>query len=111
VVGYTSQELYGPSSRPGSGLLNEEKGSINTLGQLYLLGTWDRFSARVYRQDLDLPYVNRHDSRMIPKTFEAYVVKGKPIEGLTVGAAHISQIKDWDESGFTSMAEHAGVKG
>jgi hypothetical protein len=89
-------------------LLTSGAGDINTLGELYLSGTVDEYSARLYRQSFSLPYLNKQDSRMVPNTHEAYVIQydGKQLDSI---AGHVTKIKKRDEQGFTSMAEAAGA--
>ncbi len=64
----------------------------------------------LYRQDFNLPYLNRLDIRMIPNTHEGYVVKhlGEDFEFV---AGHIAKFKRRDSDRFVPMGEAAGVPG
>jgi hypothetical protein len=57
-----------------------------------------------------MPYINRQDSRMIPNTHEAYVVR-YPGETFQWTAGHITKMKQRDSEEFVPMGEVAGVEG
>jgi len=64
----------------------------------------------LYRQTLDLPYINKKDSRMIPITHEAYLAgSGRSGPGFFVG--HIREIKKTDAQIFVPMSVAAGAIG
>ena len=68
---YGSYGVYAPDDRGGSRLLGPDQENLSVLGQAYLeLGTREKLATRLYRQTLDLPYLNKRDSRMIPNTHE-----------------------------------------
>ena len=74
---------------------------------------WARFrlgdhAALLYRQTLDLPYVNRQDSRMVPNTFEGYTLRGSR-DAIAYVAGYLSDIKLRDSDRFVPMSEAAGV--
>mgnify|MGYP001194131204 CR=1 FL=1 len=111
LTGYTSQALAGDSDRGGTGLVRDDQSGYWAFGEAYVeakLG--DAFATRLFRQEMDLPYLNRNDSRMTPKSFESYVFWWKPEESLTLAAGHVAKMRDRTESTFISMAEAAGVE-
>ncbi len=77
VEGFGSQKLYGPESRDGTLLLLPGQESYAALGRAYGELKYAKYSATLYRQYIDTPYVNQQDNRMTPNTFEAYRVTGK----------------------------------
>jgi outer membrane porin, OprD family len=115
AVGYTSQPLYAPEDRGGTDLLHgtagSPQGSILVLGQAYAQLRYQEYALLTgYRQLVDEGYLNPHDSRMVPKTFEGVTVKGTigPI-GYDVG--YLTAIKLRQDNKFHNMAETAGVSG
>ena len=66
---------------------------------------------RVGRQTLDLPYLGKHDLRMIPNTFEAVGIGNKPGDGFAYMAGYVDAIKYKDSDEFIPMSEAAGAKG
>lgn len=108
---YLSYGLHAPDGEGGTGLLGPNQEDLSVLGQAYLqLGDPNRIAARLYRQTMDLPYVNKDDSRMIPKTHEAYVL-GSEGTGRDFIVGHISQIKLKDSEKFIPMSVAAGALG
>ena len=108
---YGSYGLYAPEDRGGSGLLGPDQESLGVLGQAYLeIGTLEKLGVRIYRQTLELPYLNRRDSRMIPNTHEAYMI-GRSGTGRDFGIGHVTKIKRRDSERFVPMSEAAGAPG
>ncbi len=108
---YLSYGLYAPEDRDGTGLLGPGQENLSVLGQAYLqLGDLDRFGVRLYRQTLNLPYVNKRDGLMIPYTFENYVM-GRRGTGRDFLIGHATRVKKRDEEAFIPMSEAAGAAG
>ena len=113
---FTSQKLIGKKSRDGTLLLRERQRSYTVVGESY--ARLERFGlqATFYRQELDLPYVNKRDGRMTPNTYEAYTLRGiyEDVFGLDrvqFIAGHITDMKERNSDRFKSMSEIAGVDG
>ena len=114
---YTSGKLYGPDTRDGTKLLLPGQKSFAVIGQAYgRIRLVPGHNLILYRQKLDLPYLNTYDSRMAPITFEAYTLEG--FFGKEDGApylhyigGYVSQIKERDANRFVNMAKAAGVNG
>ena len=66
------------------------------------------YTATLYRQYIDTPYVNQQDNRMTPNTFEAYRITGK-YDWVQFAAAYIATIKPRNDNDFISMSEQAGA--
>jgi len=108
AVFYTSQKLVGRKSRDGTRLLRPEQQSFSVLGQSYARLKFRDHRLTLYRQDLNLPYVNRRDNRMAPNTFEGYTLMGSFSE-LEYTAGYLTRMKRRDDDDFISMSEAAGV--
>jgi hypothetical protein len=113
---YRSDKISGDSDEGGTGLLAPGQKSYDVLGEAYVALRHDEHKLTLYRQIIDLPYLNKNDSRMIPNTFEAYMLRGMVREQPLVGnveyaAGYVDQIKPRIEDSFISMAEAAGVRG
>ena len=108
-VGYTSQKLYGPEDRDGTLLLKPGQEGFSVLGQAYLRARIaEGINLRLYRQSLELPYINKDDSRMVPNTFEAYTLDGKSIHNIDFIVSHVTKMKTRSSSEFRYMSEVAG---
>jgi hypothetical protein len=113
---YTSQRIVGKKSRGGTGLLRPVQESYTVAGQGYAELRFAEGDHRVtaYRQVVDLPYVNKADTRMTPSTFEAYLARGVFRELPWLGdvnyvAGWIPKIRRRDQDEFQSMSQVAGA--
>jgi hypothetical protein len=108
VEGFGSQKLYGPQDRDGTLLLLPGQESYLALGRAYGEVKYDAYTAILYRQYIDTPYVNQQDNRMTPNTFEAYRINGK-YDWVQFAAAYVAAIKPRNDNEFISMSEQAGA--
>ena len=107
---HTSQKLYGPDDKDGTLLLKSGQDSFTVLGESYITARLgEQAMLRLYRQDLNLPYINRQDNRMVPKTFEAYLLFDMDDPRFNYVGGHVRQLKRRNETGFISMSEAAGA--
>ncbi len=109
---YTTQKAYGPNDKDGTLLLKEGQEGFTVLGEANLeLKLSEDISAALYRQSLNLPYLNRNDSRMVPNTFEAYTLVKRPVEHWAFLISQVRQIKLRNRDDFISMSEAGGIDG
>ena len=77
ATAYTSQRLYGPEDKDGTGLLQAGQQGYSVLGEAY---AQFRFTDTVFfdvgRKRFNSPYVNPNDSRMTPNSFEMAMLQG-----------------------------------
>ena len=117
-MGYTSQPVYGPEDRDGSGLLQPGQGGYTVLGQAYAeVKFTDRIFGAVGLKEYNTPYVNKNDTRMTPNTFEGASFYGTAggteggkdgIPAWRFGAAYLSKIKEDTAEDFVWMSHDAG---
>ena len=105
---YTSQKIWGPQDKGGTGLLKETQNSFTVLGEAYAELKFDDFEVTAFRREMDLPYINKEDIRQVPITHESYMI-GRRGTGRDFAIGHVTQIKKRDEDSFISMSEAAGV--
>jgi len=108
IEGFGSQRLYGPKDRDGTLLLLPGQESYLALGRAYGEVKYDAYTATLYRQYIDTPYVNQQDNRMTPNTFEAYRINGK-YDWVQFAVAYVAAIKPRNDNEFISMSEQAGA--
>jgi len=107
---FTSQKLYGPIDRDGTGLLRPRQRSYTVLGEAFVqLRAFDH-ALTGYRQRLNLPYLNGNDGRMTPNTFEG-VTLSHGGERLAYTAGHLLRMKRRNDDQFRSFSRVAGVPG
>jgi hypothetical protein len=112
---FTSQKLIGKQDRDGTMLLRPRQRSYTVLGEAYATIRYRDHAIILYRHEIDLPYVNRDDSRMTPNTFEGYKARGSfsLLDNGVVeyGAGYLDKIKLRNANEFVSMSKAAGVDG
>ena len=98
AVLYTSQPVYAPDNRDGTGLLKTGQEGYTVVGQAYArVRLLHSHFLNLYRYQYNTPYINSSDSRMTPKTFEGYTIQGTvgdpdgPV-GLRYGAGYIAKL-------------------
>lgn len=109
AVGYTTQPLVAVKNNNRSGLVTRDGDGFFTLGEAWTKLKAGPATATLFRQVLNLPFINANDSRMIPNTFQAYQLEVKPWSFLRVNAGYITHIKGRDTADFVSMSEAAGA--
>lgn len=116
AVGYTSQPLWAPKEYDGTQLLKPGQEGYTVLGQAYLeVKITDSLFAALGRKEYDTPYINKHDVRMTPNTFEGATVYGTAGGGegsppaWRFGGGFISKIKNLDSDEFVWMSKRAGA--
>ncbi len=75
---YTSNPIYAPDDRDGTGLLAPGQNGYTVLGEFYAeLRIAKDVGITVGAKGYDTPFINRNDTRMTPNTFEAIVLQGR----------------------------------
>jgi hypothetical protein len=109
---FTSQGLiFTDTDKGGAGILGPQQNGYTVLGDAYLKGKVSKTELTVFRQELDTPFINAHDVRMTPNTFEAYTITSQDLPLFTILASHVTKIKPWTDTSFESMSEAAGYAG
>ncbi len=111
VSWHTSFAIDAPEGLGRTGLLAPNQSDLSVISRAYLqFDLGETTSLRLYRQDFNMPYINRNDSRMIPNTHEAYVLR-YPGERLQWLFGQVTKMKRRDSEDFVPMGEIAGVAG
>lgn len=106
--GFTSQPVYAPDDRGGTLLLAPVQEGYSAMGIANAKLRYDEYVLTAGRQYLDLPYVNRADSRMTPNTFES-VTLAKTEGKLQVSTGYTWKIKRRTSEDFVSLTEAIGL--
>ena len=114
ITGYTSQKLFGDREKDGAGLLRPGQEGYTVLGEAYAdIRIVDDIHLFVGRKEFDTPFINTHDNRMTPNTFQAIVLEGttKFASGATLkyGAGYFDKIKERNAVEFVPMSVAAGA--
>lgn len=113
IAYYNSTEL--DSDGGDTGLLAPGQENISVIGEANLRyqftdGALAGSLIKLYRQTLDMPYVNRRDIRMLPASYEGLVIH-RDDSSLDYGVGHLTKFKNFDSEDFVYMSEAAGAAG
>ncbi len=111
IGGYTTQPLATGRDPGGTGLLRPDGDGLSVLGQAWGKVHVGPATATLFRQEMELPFINGDDSRMIPNMFEAYRLDIKPSDIFRFGLAYVTREKSRTSAEFRPMSEVAGVPG
>src|SRR6478736_2208970 len=88
---YTSNPIYAPDDRDGTGLLAPGQNNYTVMGEFYAeLRIVKDVGITVGAKGYDTPFINRNDTRMTPNTFEAVVLQGRVKLGESGGDATVT---------------------
>jgi hypothetical protein len=123
---YLSLPLYAPDDRDGTKLLALGQKTISVLGEAFVRARYAGNTLTVGRQEIDMnparlvgvrsnrsdaTFVGRQDNRMIPITYEAAMLAGKPDPSFNYFAGYIGKAKPVNQAGFDPIGEVFGAKG
>ncbi len=108
---YGAAPLYAPADRDGTELLAPGQKGFVVPGVAYGALRYKEYALLTgYRQLVVQTYVNPHDSRMVPNTFEGVTLGGE-VGFVEYLVGYLTRMKTRNADDFISMAEAAGVKG
>ena len=91
--GYTTQPVVAPNGAGNAGLLQPNGDGFSVLGQAWARGRAGPATATLFRQALQLPFINGNDSRMIPNTFETYQIEVEPWPVFRLNCGYVAGMK------------------
>ena len=103
----------------GNSLTNESNGDFFTtnnesfayLGEAYINYAFSKGSLRIGRQQLDNPFINTDDIRMLKNTFSAAWLNTSITNSMNIQAGFVSQWAGIDSGGSQDQFKKAGVDG
>jgi len=108
---YTSNQIGNSDTIAATGLVGGDGDNLNVLGQAYFqFGGPDGWQVSLYRREIHIPYLDTEDSRMIPRTQEAYLLYWSAAQN-GFGIGHFTRTKAVDSDHFVTMSEAAGASG
>lgn len=111
---FFSTKLYLPEGSDGGGLLSEDGANYLIPGVINPQLDFGGHKLSLYRQKINLAYVNQHDSRMTPNTFEAYLLKkdneSKQSNTYEYVLGYINKMRPRNSDSFSYMSEIAGAE-
>ena len=116
VGAYFSEKIGGLSGDPADGKLNtdffDENGdSYAYLGEAYIDYAWSNGSLRWGRQQIDSPFINTDNIRMLPHTYEALWIRYDPSELLHLEGGYTSKWAGFASGGDPGQFKQVGEDG
>ena len=112
IEAYTSLPLiFYKEEQGGAGLLKTNQHGYFVIGKLYLQAEAFKTRARIFRQELETPFMNSYDYRMTPVTYEAYTVQTWFVKNLELMFSYVTRVKRWTDDKFNTLTSAAGLKG
>lgn len=106
---YTSNALVNKKEFKDADYYNVNNKDYTLLGEAFLKYSFDGGEVKVGRMELDTPFANSDDIRMIPNLFTAAIAQYSPIDKLNITAGVVTQMAGWENGGdharFIKMGE------
>jgi hypothetical protein len=111
IGAYTTQPLANGDDPGGTGLLRPDGDGLVVLAEAWAKLRMEPATLTLFRQEMELPFINGDDTRMIPNTFEAYRLDIKPSDIFRFEFAYVAREKSKTSAEFRPMSEVAGLPG
>ena len=108
LAGFTSQPIYAPDSKDGTGLLQSGQNGYSVLGKANAQLKIGETRVRLYRSELNTPFANNGDIRMTPLLFENYTILSHDIERVDILASYVTKYKQRTSQSFKGLLEGIG---
>ena len=107
---FLSLRVRGDTAHGSAGILAPDQGNLVSLAVLNAEAYWGQQVFTLGRQDLNLPLVNKNDTRMIPQTFQALMGRGRLVDDIDWVGGWLFRYKPRDADRFVPMSQaNAGV--
>jgi predicted porin len=108
---FTSQKIYAPADKDGTGLLAPGQESFGGVSEAYLDWSSEKLNMTAGRLMQETPFMHSSDIRMIPITYQGARALYHITERWAVGAMYTTHMKPLDSDTFESMYDLAGIEG
>ncbi len=111
ATAYTSQKLYADDEYNHTTLLQNGEQSYGGISNIYLQLDHDELSARFGRFEINDPYMNTNDARMIPYSFQGGQVTYAINDEWMLGVGHFTEVKSDISTSYDHLYEFADIEG
>ena len=84
---------------------NGNHADVTRVQESYIQGEWFKTKIRYGAQELNTPYMNMHDSRMIAKAYKGLSVESRVIENLELFGYYITEYAGWTDDGYGDISK------
>ncbi|MCD8554773.1 OprD family outer membrane porin [Seleniivibrio sp.] len=93
--------VYGLLQRGADG----DHEGFTRMQEYYIQGDWFNTKIKYGAQELNTPFMNKHDIRMLPKTYKGLTIENKSVDNLTLSAYYITDYMGWADDEFISASK------
>ncbi|ADD68417.1 outer membrane porin [Denitrovibrio acetiphilus DSM 12809] len=79
--------------------------SVTRNQEYYIQGEWFKTVIKYGAQEINTPYLNTDNVRMMPRTYKGLSVVNNSFDSLTLSAYYITDSMGWNDDSFVSVAE------
>ncbi len=107
----TASDIGSDSDKAVYGLLAKDAAgghdSFARLQEYFIQGNWFDTTLKLGAQEIESPFLNGHDIRLLPKTYRGLTVENKSVENLTFKAYYLTDFMGWTDDDFVRMSSVA----
>jgi hypothetical protein len=103
----SNKDVYNLLAKDPSG----DHKNYTALGEAFLELHYNSFGFKLGRQEINTPWLNQHDVRMTPQSFDAASFKLNLNEDTDIHLCHVARMKYKTDTKAKSMSETAGFSG
>ncbi len=85
--------------------------NYTAMGEAFIELSYDSLDLKLGRQEMNTPWLNLHDVRMTPQSFDAAAMKWSPNEDIDIHFCHVVRMKYKTDTKARSMSKTAGFGG
>jgi len=93
-----------------AGLLAAGQESVARMQEYYVQGDWMNTQIKIGAQEVNTPFLCKHDVRMMPRTFRGVSLVNTSFEGLKISAYYLRDAMDWDDENFSPISDSINSK-
>ncbi len=109
VTAFTSQKLYADPDKADTGLLQPGHNSYGGISEVRISLNTQKLALQGGRYFVNMPYINKYDTRMIPQSFQGIQGVYRPTNNWSFGVGNITHIKAKTSTGFDPLYSKAGL--
>ncbi len=79
--------------------------SVTREQEYFVQGDWFKTTVKYGAQEINTPYMNTDDVRMMPRTYKGLTVVNNSLNNITLAAYYITDSMGWNDENFVSISE------
>ncbi|MCD8554590.1 OprD family outer membrane porin [Seleniivibrio sp.] len=87
------------------GMLAADHENVARLQEFYIQGDWFKTTLKYGAQELETPFMNTHDIRLLPRTYKGLSIKNNSIDNMKLSAYYITESAGWTDDDFVTLSQ------